>query len=181
MFQKSASEANRPRSTASSNVEPLPHTAGDAASRGSLIGSATRVVGDIIGDEDLRIEGQVEGNVWCRDCSVSIGPEGQVLGDLYAETLAVAGHVKGRLIAARRITIHAGADVEGELHTPGLILEEGAAFHGSVDMNEDNPLLDEVAEHKHRIAESDEPDVTSAARNTADRDDTQEEVDERRD
>lgn len=147
MFNKSKSDS----SLSEASTVPARESSSDMASASvrepsgrALIGPRTQVTGEILGDENLHIEGTVIGTVTFRHHTVSIGSEGRVEGDVIGHSLSVSGHVEGRLIAAQSVTIHAGASVEGEIHSPGLILKEGAAFQGTVDMNPHNPLLDDI-------------------------------------
>lgn len=109
----------------------------------ALIGSQTRVTGNMTGEENLHIEGHVVGCVTFIRHVVSIGIDGSVEGDVVAQSLTVGGTIRGRLIASGSVRVLAGAHVSGEIHSPGLVIEEGAEFQGTVDMNPDNPLLDQ--------------------------------------
>lgn len=143
----------------------------------ALIGSATRVTGDMTGEEDLHIEGRIVGCVTFRRHAVSIGIDGSVEGDVVAQSLTVGGTIRGRLIASGNVRVLAGAHVSGEIHSPGLVIEEGAEFQGTVDMNPANPLLEELfdaapADHTRQasadawrtgLLEDDLPEDTSTA------------------
>lgn len=107
----------------------------------SLIGGHTRVQGDIDADEDLTVEGHVEGTITCKQNTVSLGNSGHIRGDVYAHTLHVSGKVEGNLVASHRATIHKDADVRGTIVTPCLMLEDGSTFHGSIDMDPDSDTL----------------------------------------
>ncbi|GGX82435.1 hypothetical protein GCM10007160_07280 [Litchfieldella qijiaojingensis] len=87
------------------------------------------------------IEGQVNGTIEFKHNTITIGNEGDVQGDVFAHTLYVAGKVEGRLIAAHKVTIRHSAQVTGTIISPCLVLEDGAIFHGSIDMDPDNQIL----------------------------------------
>ena len=110
----------------------------------SRIGAKTTIRGDVNGDEDLLIEGRIVGDVSFPHHAVTVGSDGQVEGRLIAREITVKGQVEGQLIAAERITLKATAAVQGELYAPGLILEDGAAFHGNIDMNPEHDVLREA-------------------------------------
>ncbi|WP_262927342.1 bactofilin family protein [Phytohalomonas tamaricis] len=110
----------------------------------ALIGPTTHIEGDIVGEEDLTIEGQVKGIIEFKANTVTIGSKGNVQGDVFAHTLHVSGEVKGRLIASGKVTVHHGARVAGTIISPCLVLEDGSIFHGSVDMDPEHELLSEA-------------------------------------
>ncbi|MBZ9559530.1 MULTISPECIES: polymer-forming cytoskeletal protein [unclassified Modicisalibacter] len=120
----------------------------------ATIGAATRVEGDIVGDEDLHIEGRVTGRVECKQSAVTIGGEGEVNGDVFAHAMSVAGRVEGRLIVAHKVTLRDSARVTGTIICPCLVLEDGGVFHGSVDMDPDNAILAEAFDDDHAASAS---------------------------
>ncbi|MCE8020345.1 polymer-forming cytoskeletal protein [Halomonas sp. MCCC 1A11036] len=110
----------------------------------SVIGSHTSVHGTIDAGEDLTVEGHVEGTITCKQNTVTLGDGSRILGDVYAHTLHVSGEVEGNLVASHRATIHKSANVRGTIVTPCLMLEDGSAFHGNIDMDPENALLKEA-------------------------------------
>lgn len=110
-------------------------------SRIATIGPDSTVEGNVSGEEELLIEGRVKGRVECKNHPITIGSEGNVVGDVFAQTLYVAGRVEGRLIASHQVTIHRSAQVTGTIISPRLALEEGGVFHGSIDMDPEHEAL----------------------------------------
>jgi len=111
---------------------------------GTSIGRHTEVQGDIFSDENLTIDGKVEGTVTCRQNTVTLGQEGSLDGNVYAHTLHVSGRVEGNLVALEKVTIHAGANVSGTIITPSLIIEDGSKFRGSIDMDPANEIFERI-------------------------------------
>lgn len=109
--------------------------------RAATIGAHTSIEGSVIGEEELTIDGQVVGTVEFKRNTVSIGSAGRVEGDIYAQTLHVAGSVEGRLIASHKVTVHHTAHIVGTIITPCLVLEDGAVFRGNIDMDAENDVL----------------------------------------
>lgn len=131
--------------TVSSPAQPQ-RSPGADESRGSgmrtaIIGAQTSIEGSVLGDEELVIDGQVTGTVEFKRNRVSIGNTGRVKGDIYAQTLHVAGSVEGRLIVSEKVTVHRSAHIVGTIITPCLALEDGAAFQGNIDMDSENDVL----------------------------------------
>jgi cytoskeletal protein CcmA (bactofilin family) len=99
-----------------------------------MIGSGTTVRGTISGDEDLVVSGRVEGVVrLTQDLTVTEGAV--VAADVEARAVAVAGRLQGDVRASEVLTVDAGAVVVGNVHTPRLVLAEGARFRGRVEMD----------------------------------------------
>ena len=101
----------------------------------AVIGRSIQINGDLRGNEDLRIEGDVSGTVELRNSVLTIGKEGKVKADVYAKAIAVDGETKGDLYAAERITVHVNARVQGNIIAPRVSIEEGAHFKGSIEMD----------------------------------------------
>ena len=108
------------------------------AGRGSdaaVIGRSIKINGDVRGDEDLRIEGDVSGTVELKNSALTIGKEGRVKADVYARSIAVDGEIRGDLYAAERVSVHVNARVQGNIIAPKVSIEEGAHFKGSIEMD----------------------------------------------
>ncbi len=98
----------------------------------SIIGGDTTIRGQTIsGAGDLRIEGTVHADI-VREDDVIIAPEGTVHGRVRAETIHVAGLVRGELHAEEELVLEASADVCALLRARDLTVEPGASFKGTV-------------------------------------------------
>jgi cytoskeletal protein CcmA (bactofilin family) len=98
------------------------------------IGPSIQIKGELQGDEDLTIDGRVEGKIELRDHNLTIGPNGKIKADLYAKTIVIAGDVSGNAFAAERIEIAPTGKLIGDIHSPRITIADGAHFKGSVDM-----------------------------------------------
>jgi cytoskeletal protein CcmA (bactofilin family) len=94
-----------------------------------------RFVGEIFGDEDILISGHFEGKVQI-DRAVTIGPTGEVLGDVMGKTVVVAGRLEGQIRASERAELLASAAVKGSVQAPKVVIAEGAQLQGNVAMSE---------------------------------------------
>lgn len=101
----------------------------------AVIGRSIQINGDVKGDEDLLIEGDISGTVELRNNSVTIGAEGKVKANIFARVINVEGATVGDLYASECIAIKASANLRGNLVAPRIALEDGARFKGSVDMD----------------------------------------------
>ncbi|MBI2370072.1 MAG: polymer-forming cytoskeletal protein [Deltaproteobacteria bacterium] len=89
--------------------------------------------GEVSGEEDLLIEGAVEGKITLNEHSLWIGKKGRIQGEVQARTITILGQVTGPLTATERVEIRASATVVGDIVTQRIVIEEGARFKGSVD------------------------------------------------
>ena len=134
----------------------------------AVIGSSIQINGDLRGDEDLRIEGNVSGTVKLKNHALTIGQSGKVKAGVYAKSIVVDGETKGDLHATDCVSIHANARVQGNIIAPRVSIVEGAHFKGSIEMDPDavsKALGDSPAAKKP--AEVRKPARQTAAKETA--------------
>ena len=102
------------------------------------IGSTLFFKGDLQGEEDLVIEGRVEGKIAIKQGNVTVGEKGRVEADIEAASIQVAGLVKGNLKGADRVVLLESGRVEGNITARSVSLENGCHFRGSIDMQSDS-------------------------------------------
>ena len=101
----------------------------------AVIGPSIRIDGDLRGEEDLLIEGEVKGTVTLKDNRLMIGSQGRVRANVYAHTIDVEGLMEGDLYGTERVTVHKSAQVKGNIICPRVSVEDGARFKGTIDMD----------------------------------------------
>jgi cytoskeletal protein CcmA (bactofilin family) len=99
------------------------------------IGKSITIKGDLSGNEDLQIDGTVEGRIDLPNNQLTIGAEGRVKAEVHAKAVIVVGHVTGNLSAADRIQVEATGIVDGDVKAPRLVIQEGAMLNGGVEMS----------------------------------------------
>jgi cytoskeletal protein CcmA (bactofilin family) len=101
----------------------------------SIIGPGMRIVGDLVTDGTVRIEGEIRGTIRAGK-AVVIGREGLVEGDIFTQDAVIGGRIRGSIVAESRLELQATCDIEGVVHARAqhLHLEEGARFNGQVQM-----------------------------------------------
>lgn len=107
----------------------------------AVIGPSIEIDGDLRGEEDLIIEGSVKGTVRLKANSLTIGAKGRVTADVYAHSITVDGTMKGDLYASERLVIRKSARVQGNIAAPRVMLEDGAKFKGTVEMDPESDSL----------------------------------------
>ena len=99
------------------------------------IGKSIAIKGDLSGDEDLAIEGKVEGKVDLPNNQLTVGANGVVKAEVTAKTVVVIGHVSGNVNGTERVEIQATGVVDGDVTSPRLVVAEGAVLNGAIHMN----------------------------------------------
>ena len=113
-------------------MRPLGATADRATAR---LGSSLHVKGEISGNEDLLIDGSVEGLIQLDERKLTVGTTAKVTADIIAREVVVYGNVKGNLRAKDRIEIKKDGSVNGDLTTARISIEDGAYFKGSIEID----------------------------------------------
>ena len=113
-------------------LRPLGATADRATAR---LGSSLHVKGEITGNEDLQIDGSVEGLVQLDERKLTVGSTSKVTADVIAREVVVYGNVKGNVRAKDRIEIKKDGSVIGDLTTSRIMIEDGAYFKGSIEID----------------------------------------------
>ncbi len=102
----------------------------------ATIGPSITIRGDVSGDEDLLIQGRVEGSVDLKLKSVTVGTEGRVKANITGRVVIVEGEVEGDLKAKEQVVLRSTARVQGDITAARVVLEDGASFRGGVDMGD---------------------------------------------
>jgi len=104
-----------------------------ATDRASVLGPTLCFKGELSADEDLLIQGRVEGSVHHTQ-RLTIGPQGTVKANIRAQLIVVEGTVEGDLHAEKSIFVMETAKVCGNITAPIVSILEGASFSGNIDM-----------------------------------------------
>jgi len=96
-----------------------------------MIGSGIQVKGDITGDENLVIEGKVDGSIMLEANEVSVGQSGLVNADITARIVKIDGRVNGDIAGQEKVVISRSGNVHGNIKAPRVTLEDGAIFRAA--------------------------------------------------
>ena len=122
-------------------LRPSPPVAGERAT----IGRSITIRGEVSGDEDLLIQGQVDGSVDLKDQAVTVGREGKVKANITGRMVTVEGEVEGNLKADEQVILRSSAKVQGDIVAPRVVLEDGATFRGGIDMGTPSTKAEKAA------------------------------------
>jgi cytoskeletal protein CcmA (bactofilin family) len=100
----------------------------------ATIGKAVTIKGEIYSQEDLFIDGKVEGLLELKEHKLTVGPNGRADTNITAREVVVLGTVHGNIDAQQKITIRKDGNVVGNIKTTGIIIEDDAYFKGSIDI-----------------------------------------------
>ena len=99
------------------------------------IGSSMEMKGELRGDEDIVIDGKVNGRISLKGHELTIGPNGLVEAEIHdASSVRVQGRLIGNIIIDGSVEIMAAASVVGDIKAPRVHLADGAQFRGNIDM-----------------------------------------------
>ena len=98
------------------------------------IGKSISIKGDLTGNEDMVIEGKVDGKVEIPDAQLTIGANGSVRAEVNAKSVVVVGRVTGNVNGTERVEIQGSGIVDGDVSAPRLIVAEGAVVNGAIHM-----------------------------------------------
>lgn len=111
------------------------------AKSGALNGfldSGARFEGTLTFDDVFRIDGHFRG-VIVSESELVVGDRAVLEGEIRVGRLAVSGTIRGVIHARERVEVHAGARIFAEIHTPALVVEEGAVLQGPVEAGSTRP------------------------------------------
>jgi cytoskeletal protein CcmA (bactofilin family) len=105
-----------------------------ASERMSVLPPTLRFKGELSAEEDLLIQGTVEGSIHHTQ-RVTVGKGGTVKANIRAQVIRVEGNVEGDLHAERSVFVGETGNLRGNIHAPSVSLTEGSRFNGAVDMD----------------------------------------------
>jgi cytoskeletal protein CcmA (bactofilin family) len=135
--------AEPPRATEVKAPEPAP--------RGSVLGPTLRFKGELSAQEDLVVQGSVEGSI-THTQSLTMGADGSMKGDIRARVIVVDGKVEGDMYATESVIIRATAKVKGNVFAPRVAISDGAFFQGRIDMQPSGAAVQEHSARQRQAA-----------------------------
>jgi cytoskeletal protein CcmA (bactofilin family) len=99
----------------------------------NLISSGTKIIGNVAADGDIRIDGELKGNIQAKGRLV-VGASGRIEGEISCNNIEVSGEVKGKILADDLLSMKATAKISGEIMAGKLAVEPGSLFTGTCMM-----------------------------------------------
>ena len=102
----------------------------------SVIGPTLVFKGELSADEDLVIEGRIEGTIAHHKKNLTVGKQGRVKADIHASSVIIEGKLVGDIHSEGVVSLANGADVTGNIFCRRIVMQDGARFAGKIDMGE---------------------------------------------
>jgi len=110
----------------------------------AMIGPDVKIEGQIASDENLVIEGKVNGSITAKNHEVTVGKSGNLKANISAKVIHIEGTVKGDISGSEKVVISKTGNVLGNIQSPRVTLEDGAKFKGSIEMDPDEKIQSEL-------------------------------------
>lgn len=128
------------------NATPTMRSSGPTVRDVAHLGAGLVVKGEISGDEDLQIDGTVEGTISLQSHRLTVGHTAQLKSDVVAREVVIYGEVGGNLRVHDRVEIKKDSTVTGDITTTRISIEDGAYFRGRIEIDRGNRPLPEALE-----------------------------------
>ena len=102
--------------------------------KASILGPTLKFKGELTANEDLVIQGQVEGSIK-HSSTLTIGEAGKLKANIEADHVSIEGEVNGDIAGGTSVVVKESANVDGNIYSPTVTLREGATFNGKIDMS----------------------------------------------
>jgi cytoskeletal protein CcmA (bactofilin family) len=145
--QSTAPRASSERAMETSSGPKVPANSGSptgsTAQATSWLSPSMKVKGEISANEEVLVDGKVEGPISVGEHRLTVGRNGQVTGGLVAREIIIHGRVEGSFrIVSESIEIKKDASVTGNVTTRRIVIEDGADFKGSIEIQGSDKQVD---------------------------------------
>ena len=128
----------------------------------ATVGKSVVIKGQIVSREDLTIQGEVDGAIEIGGHRLTIASDGKVRADVNTRELDVIGSLQGKVEAAEKVYVRDGASVVGDIHSAGIVIEDGAYIKGGIDLSRSRPDRQESSEQWSTEARSEIQELSNA-------------------
>jgi cytoskeletal protein CcmA (bactofilin family) len=125
---------------AASREQPAPAPPPRMAAQTAAIGSSMFIKGDIRTQEELLVDGEVEGSLESHSL-LTVGPNGKVRANIKAREVIIFGRVQGNVDVTEKLAIREQGSLVGDIKTAGISIDDGAYFKGSIDIIRPDPKV----------------------------------------
>ena len=112
-----------------------PSFAMESSASKAILGKTIVVKGHLLSGEDLIIDGEVEGTIDMIEHRLTIAANASVRADVKAREIEVRGYIEGKIEAVNRVYIRKDGKFVGDIHSSGIVIEEGGYVKGSIDLS----------------------------------------------
>jgi cytoskeletal protein CcmA (bactofilin family) len=123
----------------------------------TVIGKSVIIRGDLSGNEDLYLDGDIEGTITLTESRLTIGPNARVRADIAVRDVIVFGNLTGNVQATGRVDLRQSASVNGDILAGRLSIEESAILKGRVELKPSSEAKHGAGTHSAAISEATAP------------------------
>ena len=148
------------------SVEPVaPEPSFEVRTRSvSVIGPTLVFKGELSANEDLIIEGQIEGTIAHQDKNLTVGKSGRVNANIHAKQVEILGQVEGDIRGDDIVKLAKSSNVIGNIFCGRIVMEDGASFTGSITMEKrTSKRAAKRAEGSSDVSDAESPKMTTVA------------------
>jgi cytoskeletal protein CcmA (bactofilin family) len=102
--------------------------------RVSNLGRGVRVEGKIFSDQDLQVDGEVDGTLEIHNHNLIVGPQARVKADINAQNVSIVGVAEGTIEASDRVELCSQCRVVAHIKTRRIAIHDGAYFKGNIEV-----------------------------------------------
>ncbi len=99
------------------------------------LGSSLQIKGHVTGNEDLQIDGKIDGPITLRGHQLTVGSTAQLNSEIHASEVIVYGKVVGNVHARDRVDVKTDGSIVGDISTARISIEDGAHFKGRIEID----------------------------------------------
>lgn len=99
----------------------------------AFLGPGSQFEGKLLFNEIVRLDGTFRGEITSKDTLI-VGQTADLQAEVNVGTLIISGRFKGNIKAAQRVELRAPAQLEGNIETPVLVVEEGVVLNSTLVM-----------------------------------------------
>jgi cytoskeletal protein CcmA (bactofilin family) len=100
----------------------------------SHVGTTVRIEGELYGQQDLLVDGEVVGTMNLPEHTLTIGAKARVKANIKAQNVVLVGDVEGSIEAAKLIELRSCCSVVGDIRSPRIMIENGAYIKGAIEV-----------------------------------------------
>ena len=117
----------------------------------SALGGTVRIKGKIVSNQDLYLDGEVDGSIELPECNLTIGPTAKVKATIQAQSVVLIGNFEGTIEASERVELRSQCSVVGDVKTTRILIEDGAYYKGSIDIVRPKSTPLEMPRHRSTL------------------------------
>jgi cytoskeletal protein CcmA (bactofilin family) len=99
-----------------------------------LLGPSTTIEGTVEFEHTVRLEGKVIGKIHSTEGKLIVGETAVVNGEIMVNFVIITGRVNGKIYAGKRVEVYPPGRIEGDIHSPSVLIESGVVFNGYCTM-----------------------------------------------